>query len=112
MSDWPFRDCGCVRLRPAGVQARGCEQGEDLADGGSPGAGLGHRQAGLDPVAVAAAVLLPDHVAGLGEIGDDAVGAALGDAQAGRDVTQPRARVVREAQQHPGVLVRKPQLAI
>jgi len=58
---------------------------------------------GLDPVAVAPAVLLPDQVAGLGEVGDGAVGAALGDAQAGRDVAQPRARVVRDAQQHPGV---------
>jgi hypothetical protein len=32
------------------------------------------------------------------------VGAALGDAQAGRDVTQPRVRVVAEAQQDPGVV--------
>jgi hypothetical protein len=59
---------------------------------------------GLNPVAVAAAVLLPDHVARLGEIGDDAVGAALGDAQAGRAAAQPRARVVRDAQQPPGVV--------
>jgi hypothetical protein len=43
-------------------------------------------------VAVAAAVLLLDDVAGLGQVGDDAVGAALGDAQAGRDVAQPRSR--------------------
>jgi hypothetical protein len=59
---------------------------------------------GLDPVAVATAVLLPDHVTGLGEIGDDAGGAALGDAQAGRDITQCGALVSCDAQQHPGVV--------
>jgi len=57
----------------------------------------------LDLVAVAAAVFLLHHVAGLGEVGDDAVGGALGDVQARRDIAQPRARVVRDAQQHPGV---------
>ena len=59
---------------------------------------------GLDLVAVASAVLLRDHVAGLGEVGDDAMGTALSDAQAGRDVTQPRARVVGDMQQDPGVV--------
>jgi hypothetical protein len=48
--------------------------------------GLGYRQAGLDLIVAAAAVLLRDHTAGLGEVGDGAVGAALGDAQAARDV--------------------------
>jgi hypothetical protein len=37
----------------------------------------------LDLVAVAAAVLLLDHVAGCGQAGNDAVGAALGAARAG-----------------------------
>ena len=50
-----------------------------------------------------AAVLLLDEVAGCGQVGDDAVGAALGDAQAGGDVAQARARVVCDAHQHPGV---------
>jgi hypothetical protein len=59
----------------------GREQGDDLANGRLPGAGLGYRQVTLDLVAVAAAVLLRDHVAGLGEVGDDAVGTALGDAR-------------------------------
>jgi hypothetical protein len=58
---------------------------------------------GLDLVAVAAAVFLLYHVPGCGEIGDQAVGAALGDAQAGSDVAQPHARVAGDAQQHPGV---------
>jgi hypothetical protein len=64
----------------------GGEQGDDLADGWLPGAWLGYRQVSLDLVTVAASVLLRDHVAGLGQVGDDAVGAALGNAQAGRDV--------------------------
>ena len=54
-------------------------------------------------VAVAAAVLVLDDVPGLGEIGDDAGGGALADARPGRDVPQPHARVVGDAQQHPGV---------
>ena len=87
VADWPFprlRVCACG-LRGCGP-ALGCEEGDDLAAGGFAGAGPGHRQAGLDLVAVAAAVLRPDHVAGLGEAGDDAVGAACGDARAGREV--------------------------
>jgi hypothetical protein len=44
----------------------------------------------LAAVAVAAAVFLPGDVAGLGQAGDDAVGAARGDAQAGRDVAHAR----------------------
>jgi hypothetical protein len=59
---------------------------------------------GLDLVAVAAAVFLVDGVAGCGQVGDDAVGAAFGDARAGRGVAQPVARVVGDAQQHPGVV--------
>jgi hypothetical protein len=82
----------------------GGEQGEDLAAGRLPGPRLGHRQVGLDLIAVAAAVLLRDHIAGLGEVGDGAVGAALGDAQAARDVALPRARVIQDVQQDPGAV--------
>src|SRR5271155_40382 len=82
----------------------GGEQVDDLTDGWLPGAWLGYRQVSLDLVAVAAAVLVRDHVAGLGEVGDDAVSAALGDAQAGRDVAQPRVRVAGDVQQDPGVV--------
>jgi hypothetical protein len=59
---------------------------------------------GLDLVTVAAAVFLPDGVAGRGQVADDAVGAALGDAHRGRDVAQPHARVMGDAQQDPAVL--------
>ena len=49
------------------------------------------------------AVFVLDDVSGLGEIGNDAIGGVLGDARPGRDVAQPHARVVGDAQQHPGV---------
>src|SRR6185369_2900569 len=62
-------------------------------------AGWRVRAAGLDLVAVAAAVFPLDGVAGRGQVADDVVGAALGDAHAGRDVAQPRARVMGDAQQ-------------
>ena len=95
-------------VRPSGRSQRRVgagKKGQDLADRAIPASGLREREVRLDLVAVAAAVLLPDQVAGLGEIGDDAVGAALGDAQAGRDVAQARAGVVCDAQQHPGVVI-------
>jgi hypothetical protein len=59
---------------------------------------------GLDLVAVAAAVFLLDDVPGCDQVGHDAVGAALGDVQAGRDIAQPGARVAGDAQQDPGVI--------
>jgi AcrR family transcriptional regulator len=90
--------------QPRGLPVAGCEKGNDLADGRLPGAWLGYRQVSLDLVAVAAPVLPRDHVAGLGQVGDDAVRSALGDAQAGRDVAQSRARVVGDVQQDPGVV--------
>ena len=59
----------------------------------SPIAGPGwrdrQREVGLDLVAIAAAVPLLDDVAGRGQVGDDAVSAALGDAQ-----RWPRCRAV------------------
>src|SRR5207247_6776392 len=57
------------------------EEGQDFADGAFPAGGFGQGQVRLDLVAVAAAVLLLDEVAGCGQVGDDAVGAALGDVQ-------------------------------
>jgi hypothetical protein len=63
-----------------------------FADGGFLAGGFGQWEVRLDLVAVAAAVFLLDHVAGSGLAGDDAAGAALGDAQAGRDIAQLRAR--------------------
>jgi hypothetical protein len=71
-----------VRARSAAVSRGAREEGEDFADGGFLGGGFGQREVGLDLVAVAAAIFLLDHVAGCGQVGDDAAGAALGDVQA------------------------------
>src|SRR5580693_6067602 len=71
--------------------------------GTSPAGSLRQRQVRLDLVAVAAGHLSALSPTWLGEVGDDAVGAALGDAQAGRDVARPRAGVVCDAHQQPGV---------
>src|SRR6185437_493061 len=61
------------------------EECQDFADSCQSPAARGwqratKRQVSLDLVAVAAAVLVLDDVPGLGEIGDDAIGGALGDA--------------------------------
>jgi hypothetical protein len=71
---------------------------------GASRVGSGSGRCAGDLVAVAAAVFLLDDAAGLGQVGADAVGAAFGDAQAGRDAGQAHPRVRCEAQQHPGVV--------
>jgi hypothetical protein len=61
------------------------------------------QEVGLDLAAVAAAVLVPDHVASAGQVGGDGAGGALGDAQGGRDFAQSYPRVAGDGQQDPGV---------
>jgi hypothetical protein len=98
-----FRLC---RMKP-GVGARKADtgkHGQNFPDGGLPAGGFWQRKVRPDLVAVTAAILLLDDVAGVGQVGDDAVGAAFGDADAGRDVTQPHSRVVGNAQQHPSMV--------
>ena len=91
-----------IAARLAGLGRVGTgQQGQHLADGAFPGGGLGQRAVGLDVVAVAAAVLLLDHVPGLDQVRDDAERAAFGDVQAGRDVAQAHPGVVRDQQQNP-----------
>jgi len=80
------------------------QERQDLADSASPAADLWKRQVSLDLVAVAAAILVLDDISGLGEISDDAVGGAITDARPVRDVAQSHARVLGDAQQHPGVV--------
>ena len=54
---------------PAGHGRVGAgQQGQHLTDGAFPGGGLWQREVGLDVVAVAAAVFLLDHVAGLHQV--------------------------------------------
>ena len=55
------------------------QEGQHFPHGAFPGSGFRQREVCLDVVAVAAAVLLLDHVAGLDRVRDSAEGAALGD---------------------------------
>jgi hypothetical protein len=77
---------------------------QDFTDGAFPGDGLGQWQVRLDVVPVTPAVFLLDQVAALDEVRDDAEGAAFGDVQAGRDVTQAHLGVVGHAQEHQGMI--------
>src|ERR1700730_14800225 len=91
-----------IAARLAGLRRVGTgPQGQPLADGAVPGAGLGQREVGLDVVAVAAAVLFLDHVAGLDQVRDDAERAAFGDVQAGRDVAQADPGIMGDQEQNP-----------
>jgi len=91
------------RLSPGQVEVGVCagQQVQDLADGAFPPVRFGQREVGLDVIAVAAAVLLLDHVAGLDQVRDDAEGAAFGDVQAVRDVAQAYPGVMGDQQQDP-----------
>src|SRR5450755_1100343 len=90
------------RRPPCRAGAR--QESEQLADGGLPAGGLRKGQLRPDLVAVAAAVLDLDDVAGPDQVGDDRVSTALGDAQDSRDIPQARSRVLGDTQQYPGVI--------
>lgn len=93
---FPFRG------RLASGRAR--EQGKDFPEGLLAGNGLWKRLVRHGLVAVAAVILVLADVADRCQVGHDAVGASLGDAQAARDVMQSHPRVVREKQQHTTVV--------
>src|SRR5690348_4636554 len=86
--------------------ASGCarEQGKDFPEGLLAGNGLRKRLVRNDRVAVAAVIVVLADVAGRCQVGHDAVGASLGDAQACRHVMQSHPRVVREKQQNTAVV--------
>ena len=75
-----------------------------MPEGLLAGNGLWKRLVRHDRVAVAAVIVVPADVAGRCQVGHDAVGASLGDAQAGPDVMQSHPGVVREKQQHTAVV--------
>jgi AcrR family transcriptional regulator len=77
---------------------------QHLTDRPLPPDGLSHRQVSLDLVAIPAAVPVLHDVAGLGQVRDDAVGGALGDAERGGDVAQAHAGVVGDAYQDLGMV--------
>jgi hypothetical protein len=58
----------------------------------------------VDRVVVAAALAPARQVAGVGELADDAVSCTFRDPDSLADVAQPNARVVRDAQEHEGVI--------
>jgi hypothetical protein len=80
------------------------EQGKNFPEDLLAGNGLRKRLVRHALIAVTAAVLVLADVAGHCQLSHDAVGASLGDAQAGRDVMQSHPRVVREKQQHTTVV--------
>jgi hypothetical protein len=86
--------------------ASGCarEQGKDLPEGLLAGNGLRKRLVRHDRVPVPVVIGVLADAAGRCQVGHDAMGASLGDAQAGRDVTQSHPRVVREKQRHTAVV--------
>jgi hypothetical protein len=94
--------------RAAGLSER-CprEDGQEVADLLLAGERVGEGQVGLDRVVVAAAVALARDVVGGGELGDDAVRGAFGDPDRLADLAQADAGVVRDAEQHLGVVGEK-----
>ena len=80
------------------------EDVEHLTDRAFLGDGFSKRQMRLDLVAVATAVFVLHHVAALGQVGDDAVGAALGDTQRRGDVAQAHPGVVGDAHEDPSMV--------
>jgi hypothetical protein len=70
-----------VRQRAVTASRGAGKKGQDVAGGALLAAGFRQRQVCPGLVAVAAPVLLVDFVAGLGRVGDGAVGAAFGDAR-------------------------------
>ena len=97
LSGW--RDATC----PRGRRLAG-EDVEDLADGLVPIGGVRDGQVVLDVIAVPAAVSFLHHVAGIGQIADDAVGTALGDPEGAGDLAQAHLRIVGDAQEGPPVV--------
>ena len=70
--------------------------------------GVTHGDVGLDAIAVSTADPFALDVAGVDQVGDDALGGSLGDSHALRDVTESRVRVVMEAEKDLGVVREEP----
>ena len=76
--------------------------------GGFAGGGFGQREVRLDLVAVAAAVFVLDHVAGCGQVGDDALRSVMSRLAAMSRSRAPGSRATHSSTR--AWLVRKPQL--
>ena len=96
--------------RRALARARLDEEVEHLADRALTVRRPGQWEVLLDLVAVTTPVPLLDDVPGGGEVGDDAVRAAFGDAERGRDVAEPDSRIVRDRHQRTRMIRQKAPL--
>jgi hypothetical protein len=92
--------------------ASGCarEQCKNFPEDLLAGNRLRKRLVRHDLAAAAAVILVPADITGRCQIVHDAVGASLGDVQAGRHGIQSHPRVVREKQQHTAVVTHDAQL--
>jgi hypothetical protein len=94
--------CG-FELRPfapwgASVGCTGvAEEVEHLANGALTAGRLGERQVMLNLVTVSASIAFFHDVAGVREVGDDAMRGAFGDAESCRDVAEADPGVLRDA---------------
>jgi hypothetical protein len=108
----------CKISLPAGTCARSChgstrssgsprrrraEKVEEVTDAALSADLVAQGQVALDVVAVAPAVPLLHHVAGLTEIGHDPVRGPLGDGKPRREIAQSSVRMVRKEEHRPGV---------
>ena len=88
----------------AGAWRRAGEDREQVADLLVAGKCIGERQLGVDHVGVASADALAGDVAGVGELGNDAVGGSFGDPDTLTDVAQTDAGFIGYADQYLGVV--------
>jgi hypothetical protein len=82
-----------------GVRYSAREEVEQLTDRALTECWIREREVVLDLVTISPAVTCLDDVPGIREVGDDAKGTPLGDAERRGNVPQTRARVSRNAQQ-------------
>lgn len=84
------------------------EQSKEFADVVALLGGVAHGDVGVDAVVVAAADAVALDVAGVDQVGDDALCGALGDADHLGDVTEADVGVALDAEQHLGVVREEP----
>jgi hypothetical protein len=83
------------------------DEGEEGLDLDSFLGGVSHVCFWVDPVVVSSSLALAVDVAGFDEVGEDALGGALGDADALGDVSEPGIRVLGDGEQDLGVVGEK-----
>ncbi len=92
-----------IRRRPLGPVCRS-QDCEELADALLASDRVGEREVDVDRVVVAPPVSLTGDVAGGSQLRDDAVSGPFGNAETLADVAQADARIVRDANENPGMV--------